>query len=64
MVEAGLLSNGLIRILEDDYILPFAVPVIYNICVDYGKDFSTGTVQYGRLTYEQNLHSSKSARQV
>ena len=44
VVEAGLLSNELIRILEDDSILPFAVPVIYNICVDYGKDFFTGTV--------------------
>ena len=31
---------SLIRLLADDGALQYAVPVLYNICVDYGMNFS------------------------
>ncbi len=37
VVESGLLSNNLRNLFRDGTLLPFVIPVIYNVCVDYGK---------------------------
>ncbi|KAH8885412.1 hypothetical protein GQ53DRAFT_354673 [Thozetella sp. PMI_491] len=35
VVESRVLEGSLLRLLDDDGILSFAIPVIFNICVDY-----------------------------
>jgi hypothetical protein len=38
VVQSNALSSGIIPHLADDSLLAFVIPVLYNICVDYGKD--------------------------
>lgn len=40
-VVAGNQLGRIVSLLGDDSILAFVIPVLYNICVDYGM-FSTG----------------------
>ncbi|KAK3332298.1 hypothetical protein B0T19DRAFT_415253 [Cercophora scortea] len=35
VVQSGQLRNTIINFLDDDSLLPFVIPVIFNICVDY-----------------------------
>lgn len=38
VVESGKLGSSLLSLLEDDdSLLPFAISVIYNICVEFGR---------------------------
>jgi hypothetical protein len=39
-VAQGDNISALIRLLDDDGAVSYVVPVLYNICVDYGMQYS------------------------
>lgn len=39
-VESGRI-HAIIELLDDDSLLAFVIPVLYNVLVDYGKDDAT-----------------------
>lgn len=59
VVESGRI-HAIIELLHDDSLLPFVIPVLYNVLVDYGESLQhrqvTGNVLMDSL---QNLSSSR-----
>lgn len=41
VVNSSYLPSIILQ-LKDTSLLPFAIPVLYNICIDYGKSLSPG----------------------
>lgn len=39
--------SSLVNLFRDDSILPFLIPVIYNVCVDYGMSTCQGLWERG-----------------
>ena len=55
LIESNSLRS-IIRRLEDSQLSSIAIPVIYNICADYGIIYQWGIDEF-RLTVEQILLS-------
>jgi hypothetical protein len=43
VVKSGVLPD-IIALLADDSLLPYAIPVLYNICVDYRERIPLGEI--------------------
>lgn len=66
VVESGRI-HAIIELLSEDSLLPFVIPVLYNVLVDYGKDllpaYTHKNVHFETdFPFSQNLSSCKPAR--